>query len=681
MSLRQPALLSHRGAVLGLGLLGLVLFPAFAAPWLPLADPTLTAPAQRMLPAGSLGHWLGTDASGRDLLSRLIWGARSSVLVGVSATLTAALIGTLIGVLAGFFGRLTDALLMRGVDVLMAFPYLLLALAIVAALGPGLENAMLAIAIANVPFFARAVRGAVLEIRHQAYIDAARLAGHREPWIIVVEVLPNLVPTVLLLMTTTLGWMVLETAGLSFLGLGAQPPDADLGAMLGEGRELLTTYPRVAVLPGLVILILVVGINLFGDALRDRLDPRLRERGGGTMGSGRKADAPADPVHDALSEHALPVAARSQPGLLEVDGLSVMLPEEQGPVVAVDRLDLRLQAGERVGLVGESGSGKSLTALALLGFAPPGGRLMGAVRFAGADLIGLDIRALRDLRGRRIAYIPQEPLDALDPLRRVGDQLREAIQAHPAAPRGGMEAAALDLDRVDAEAETRSGDTDLADVLDAVNSPHQRQVNLGARVEALLAMVGLAQVPAIQRRFPHELSGGQRQRVVIAMALAHEPDLLIADEATTALDVTVQAEIVEVLDRLSQGRNRTLLFVSHDLALVASLCERVLVLYAGRLVEDAPLEQLLQAPAHPYTAGLLACSPELGRPEKPLSAIPGQPPGPRALSVDAAASVPGGCRFAPRCPQVQPRCNEQEPGLEPHPGQHWARCWFPLTAA
>jgi peptide/nickel transport system permease protein len=601
MSLRRPTLLSHRGAVLGLGLLGLVLFPAFAAPWLPLADPTLTAPAQRMLPAGSLGHWLGTDASGRDLLSRLIWGARSSVLVGVSATLTAALIGTLIGVLAGFFGRLTDALLMRGVDVLMAFPYLLLALAIVAALGPGLENAMLAIAIANVPFFARAVRGAVLEIRHQAYIDAARLAGHREPWIIVVEVLPNLVPTVLLLMTTTLGWMVLETAGLSFLGLGAQPPDADLGAMLGEGRELLTTYPRVAVLPGLVILILVVGINLFGDALRDRLDPRLRERGGGTMGSGRKADALADPVHDALSEHALPLAARSQPWLLEVDGLSVMLPGEQGPVVAVDRLDLRLQAGERVGLVGESGSGKSLTSLALLGFAPPGGRLMGAVRFAGADLIGLDNRALRDLRGRRIAYIPQEPLDALDPLRRVGDQLREAIQAHPAAPRGGMEAAALDLDRVDAEAETRSGDTDLADVLDAVNSPHQRQVNLGARVEALLAMVGLAQVPAIQRRFPHELFGGQRQRVVIAMALAHEPDLLIADEATTALDVTVQAEIVDVLDRLSQGRNRTLLFVSHDLALVASLCERVLVLYAGRLVEDAPLERLLLAPAHPYT--------------------------------------------------------------------------------
>ena len=334
--------------MIGLGLLALVLIPALAAPWLPLADPTLTQPAQRMLPVASADHLLGTDALGRDLLARLVWGARSSLAVGLLATLVAALIGSLIGILAGFFGRFADALLMRGVDVLMAFPYLLLALAIVAALGPGLSNAMLAIAVANVPFFARAVRGAVLDIRHQAYIDAARLAGHREPWIVVVEVLPNLVPTVLLLMTTTLGWMVLETAGLSFLGLGAQPPDADLGAMLGEGREFLTTYPRVAVLPGLVILILVVGINLFGDALRDLLDPRLRDLGRrveprhvengsderaedvpGREGHGRQAtqghQAAGGPQAEAAS------TTGSTPILLAAKGLSVLVPGEQGP--------------------------------------------------------------------------------------------------------------------------------------------------------------------------------------------------------------------------------------------------------------------------------------------------------------------------------------------------------------
>ena len=320
MRMRWPRLLRHPGAMIGLGLLALVLMPALAAPWLPFADPTLTQPAQRMLPAGSAGHLLGTDALGRDLLSRLVWGARSSLAVGLLATGVAALIGSLIGILAGFFGRFADALLMRGVDILMAFPYLLLALAIVAALGPGLGNAMLAIAVANVPFFARAVRGAVLEIRHQAYIDAARLAGHRAPWIIVVEILPNLVPTVLLLMTTTLGWMVLETAGLSFLGLGAQPPDADLGAMLGEGREFLTTYPRVAVLPGLVILVVVVGINLFGDALRDLLDPRLRDQGRsleprqGGNGGNERAENGADneaPEHQAAGEFQAAGASQS----------------------------------------------------------------------------------------------------------------------------------------------------------------------------------------------------------------------------------------------------------------------------------------------------------------------------------------------------------------------------------
>jgi peptide/nickel transport system permease protein len=617
----------HPGAVAGLLLLTLVVGPALAAPWLPLADPALTEPARRMLPVGAAGHPLGTDALGRDLLARLVWGARSSLAVGVAATAAAALIGSAVGILAGFFGRVTDALLMRGIDVLMAFPYLLLALAIVAALGPGLSNAMLAIAVANVPFFARAVRGAVLDIRHQDYIDAARLGGHRAPWIIAVEVLPNLVPTVLLLMTTTLGWMVLETAGLSFLGLGAQPPRADLGSMLGEGREFLTTYPRVALLPGLVILVLVAGINLFGDALRDLLDPRLAQ--------GRPAPASGGDRGAAWrTQRTAGQADAEPPALLAVEGLSVLVPGGQGRVPAVDAIDLRLRRGERVGLVGESGSGKTLTALALLGFAPPGGRLAGAVRLGGTDLVGADGATLRELRGRHIAYVPQEPLDALDPLFRVGDQLAEAIRAHASG---------------------------------AAADP-------AARASDLLGMVGLDAVPGLRRRFPHELSGGQRQRVAIAMALAHEPDLLIADEATTALDVTIQAGILDLLEALSRGRGRALVFVSHDLALVARLCERVLVLYAGRVVEDAPLAQLLRAPAHPYTAALLACSPELGRPDKPLPAIPGQPPSPAEAAAGEAAA---GCRFAPRCPKMRPICRDGEPGLEVLDDEHRVRCLFP----
>ena len=620
----------HPGAIWGLGLVAVVTVPALVAPWLPLADPTLTEPSQRMLPSASSGHLLGTDALGRDLLARLMWGTRSSLAVGVLATLVAALVGSVVGVLAGFFGRLVDALLMRGIDVLMAFPYLLLALAIVAALGPGLANAMLAIAVANVPFFARAVRGAVLEIRHQDYLDAARLAGHRAPWIIAVEVLPNLISTLLLLMTTTLGWMVLETAGLSFLGLGAQPPHADLGAMLGEGREFLTTYPRVAIWPGLVILILVVGINLFGDALRDLIDPRLRDR---KLEPGRASACTPGPGSGTV----LPVGAARSDGLgrtlLSVRDLSVWVPSGKGLSAAVDRLDLQLRQGERVGVVGESGSGKSLTALALLGLAPPGGGLSGAVELCGVDLLKLDAPALRDLRGRRVAYIPQEPLDALDPLLCIGDQLREAVQAHATKVGAGAE----------------------------------------ERVRRLLTMVGLDHVANVQGRFPHELSGGQRQRVVIAMALAHEPDLLIADEATTALDVTVQAEIVGLLASLSRDRDRALLFVSHDLALVAGLCKRVVVLYAGRVVEDGPLEQVIAAPAHPYTVALLACAPQLGRPEKPLAAIAGQPPSFEQSSDDASK----GCRFAPRCPKARQVCRDREPALDDCGQRHRVRCLFP----
>ncbi|MGD8206497.1 MAG: dipeptide/oligopeptide/nickel ABC transporter permease/ATP-binding protein [Thiohalocapsa sp.] len=615
----------HRGAAAGLSLLALVVLPALAAPWLPLADPAQTAPAQRMLPAFSPDHWpqhpLGTDHLGRDLLARLLWGARSSIAVGALATLLAALTGAVVGIAAGWLGRLADGLLMRGVDVLMAFPYLLLALAIVAALGPGLGHAMIAIAVANVPFFARAVRGAVLEIRHRDYIAAARLSGLGEAWIVVGEVLPNLAPTVLVLMTTTLGWMVLETAGLSFLGLGAQPPQADLGSMLGEGRELLTTYPRVAVLPGLVILLLVVGINLLGDALRDLIDPRFTA----TIDSGRRSG------HGSYQRTTtLPAAPGDEPGpaLLTVRGLDVLVPTAGGPAPAVRALDLVIRAGERVALVGESGSGKTLTALALMALLPTPLRVQGSIRLAGLELTGLDARSLRSLRGRRIAYVPQEPLTALDPLFRVGSQLDEALRAH--APR----------------------------------------VDPRPRGDELLERVGLASVSDIRRRFPHQLSGGQRQRVAIAMALAHDPDLLIADEATTALDVTVQQEIVELLRALCAGGDRALLFVSHDLALVAGLCRRVLVMYAGCLVEDAPLAEIIARPAHPYTAALLDCLPELGRPEKSLLAIDGRSPMP--------GQERAGCAFAPRCPRARAVCCDTEPALAAVSDDRQVRCLFPL---
>ena len=268
-------LLRNRLAVGGLVVVVLVVATALLAPVLPLADPNATDLSQRLKGIGSDGHLLGTDKLGRDVLSRLVWGARVSLLAGMLATVAAAVVGSLIGLTSGYFGGVVDATFMRLVDVVMAYPYLLLAIALVAALGPGLGKAMIAVAVVNIPFFARAVRGATLTVVSKDYVEAATLCG-RPRWMTpFAEVLPNVFSTVLVTSSTTVGWMITETAGLSFLGLGAQPPSSDWGTMLGGGRDLLTVAPHVSVVPGLTIFVVVMALNFLGDGLRDALDPKL----------------------------------------------------------------------------------------------------------------------------------------------------------------------------------------------------------------------------------------------------------------------------------------------------------------------------------------------------------------------------------------------------------------------
>ena len=269
-------LLNNTLATTGLIVLTLIVLVALAAPILPLRPPNVTDPSVRLLPPFSEGHLLGTDALGRDLLSRLIWGTRVSLAVGVSATLIAAFFGSLIGLVAGYAGGRTDNILMRGIDMVMAFPYILLALAIVAVLGPGLLNALYAIAVVNIPFFARNIRGMTLGLSRREFVDAARLSGKSHFAILFGEVLPNVLPVIIIAMSTTVGWMILETAGLSFLGLGSQPPQADLGSMLGEARSALISHPHTSIVPGIMIFLIVMSINLLGDGVRDALDPRLR---------------------------------------------------------------------------------------------------------------------------------------------------------------------------------------------------------------------------------------------------------------------------------------------------------------------------------------------------------------------------------------------------------------------
>ena len=616
-------MLNNRLATAGLLVLVLMVALALIAPLLPLHDPDITSPANRLLRPLSQGHLLGTDALGRDILSRLVWGLRVSLAVGISATLIAAFFGSAIGLVAGYAGGRTDNVLMRGVDMLMAFPYILLALAIVAVLGPGLVNALYAIAVVNIPFFARNIRGVTLGLARREFVDAARLSGKGNARILATEILPNVAPVIVVTMSTTVGWMILETAGLSFLGLGAQPPQADLGSMLGDGRRVLFNAPHVAVIPGVVIFLLVMSINLLGDGVRDVLDPRLKS-GALTRPLGRTAiGAPA-------KEAVTPV----KPGaMLDVIGLKTQFRLGKKTLYAVDGVDLRLKEGEVLGIVGESGSGKSVTAMSIMGLVPtPPGRIAGGtIRLNGENLLAASDERIRQLRGGSVAHVFQDPLSTLHPLFTVGDQLVEAIRTHqPLSRRKARE-----------------------------------------RAEELLRLVRIPNAGSRLNAYPHELSGGMRQRVVIAMALANDARLLIADEPTTALDVTVQAQILTLMNRLRHDKGASILFITHDFGVVSAICDRVAVMYAGRIVETGSTRQVLDKPAHPYTRKLIDCVPVLGEPERRLDAIEGLPP--------AVDDLPEGCAFAPRCPFAQPDCRKGEIPLFDLDEGRGARCLYPLA--
>ena len=320
----------------GAFLIVLILVVCLITPLLPLIDPDETDLAVRLETPFNARHWLGTDELGRDLLSRLLWGTRVSLAVGFAATVAAALIGSTIGLVSGYFGGRIDSLLMRLIDTIWAFPYLLLALAIVAAFGPGLLNALMAIAIVNIPFFARTVRGTTITLTNREFVMAARTSGAGHLDILFRELLPNVLPVIVVTISTTAGWMILETAGLSFLGLGAQPPTADLGSMLGEGRKVLFTAPHVSTIPGVLILILVISLNLFGDGIRDILDPRLR---GGAIRS---------PKAFTEVEHVEPVnqSADSEGSRLQIKNLEVNLQSQQENHPLVRKVDLLLKPGE-----------------------------------------------------------------------------------------------------------------------------------------------------------------------------------------------------------------------------------------------------------------------------------------------------------------------------------------------
>lgn len=616
---------NNRLALAGAIILGIILLLALVTPILPLASPDETAPAHRLIRPFQDGTMLGTDHLGRDLLSRLLWGTQVSIGVGLSATLVAAFFGSMIGLIAGYAGGRTDNIMMRGIDMVMAFPYILLALAIVAVLGPGLMNALYAIAVVNIPFFARNIRGVTLGLARREFIDAAKLSGKSNTRILLTEVLPNVLPIIVITMSTTIGWMILETAGLSFLGLGAQPPQADLGSMLGEGRKLLFTASHVSIIPGLMIFLLVMSINLMGDGIRDVLDPRLKS---GALS--RPAAATAVARTDAPR-----VAEAAPTNALEVRGLRTEFHVGHEVYKAVGGVSFDLRPGECLGLVGESGSGKSVTAMSLMGLVPtPPGKITGGqVLYGKEDLLDAPVSRLQQLRGGKVAYVFQDPLSTLHPLFTVGDQIAEAIRAHqPVSYRQAWDRAVELLDQV--------------------------------------------RIPSAAERakcYPHQLSGGMRQRVGIAMALANDAEILIADEPTTALDVTVQAQILKLLRELQQDTGAALLFITHDFGVVSEICDRVAVMYAGRIVEMGATDDVLERPAHPYTRKLIDCVPVMGKADKRLDAIPGLPP--------VVNKLPVGCSFADRCPFSEERCKSSDIDLTSLGQKRAVRCVRPLEAA
>ncbi|MEN9774847.1 MAG: hypothetical protein RL322_1917 [Pseudomonadota bacterium] len=595
-----------RAARIPAGLVAGLLLLALITPALPLPDPVQQDIANRLAaPSGT--HWLGTDEYGRDNLSRILWGARVSLSVALAASAFAALIGTSLGLLGGYFRGLVELVTVRASEVVLCLPPLLLALLVVTLLGPGATTLTLALSILFAPAFARLAYGETLSARELDYVAAQHALGAASPRILLRTVLPNIAsPLIVQFSLTVASAMVLES-GLSFLGLGVVPPSPSWGLMIRGARASMEMAPLQLLWPCLALTGVVLLLNQLCDRLRDILDPR------GPLGahSGRASRTEArTPSVRAATASAAPSA---QAPLLSVQELTLHTGEAASDGIELVRdVSFEVQPGETLAVVGESGSGKTLTVLSVMGLLPdavhPAGGTIRLRDRSGAthDLLSCSEDSMRSLRGREIAMIFQDPASSLNPLLRIGEQVAESLTAH--GLREGVRHRVLDL-------------------LKAVGLPDPEQ-----------------QIDA----FPHQLSGGQRQRVMIAAAIANDPSLLLADEPTTALDVTVQAQILELLNSLRKShRGMSMIFVTHNLAVVNEIADRVCVMYAGEVVEVGPVAAVFGDPRHPYTAALIRSTPE-GEMNR-LSTISGTVPQPNAM--------PAGCRFAARCEQAEASCS------------------------
>jgi peptide/nickel transport system permease protein len=482
--------------------------------------------------------------------------------------------------------------------------------------GNSVAPGMVALGVLSAPALARVVRSATLEVSGQLYISAARVIGLRPSQIIRRHVFPRVLGPIAVNVSILCGSALLVQAGLAFLGFGVQPPAPSWGSMVQEASTVLSEDSWLIWPSGGIIALTVLSFVLLGDAIRDSAQ----------LARGGSAPRPVRRHHRPWAGPRQSATVPPPTALLDVRNLSVTASDGRK---LVDDVTFTVERGEAVALVGESGCGKTVTALSVLGMPPAGGAIeSGTVHFRETNLATLSPRQWLELRGSGISYIAQEPIISLDPTFTVGSQLREVVRLH------------------DRSATSRA--------------------EVRARSLELLSRCGIPNAAEVAALYPHQISGGMAQRVAIARALAGKPALLIADEPTTALDVTIQAEILDLLHDLQIKSQLAVLFVTHDWGVVADICTKAVVMYAGQVVETAGVEDLLSAPRHPYSAALLRANPHLATQNTRLEAIEGTVPRP--------GEWPTGCRFASRCSLAVAECNQAPIAMrETQPG-HGARC-------
>ncbi|WP_417338914.1 dipeptide/oligopeptide/nickel ABC transporter permease/ATP-binding protein [Gordonibacter pamelaeae] len=556
----------------------------------------------------------GTDDKGRDVLSRMMYGARYSLIIGLGATAFALICGSIIGAVAAVSRKWVSEVIMRVLDVVMSFPGIALAATFVIAFGSSVPSLIFAIGFLYIPQIARIVRANVVSEYNQDYVRAVVVSGARAPWILVKHVIRNCIAPVMVFTIVLVADAIVFEASLSFISAGIPEPTPTWGNILSDARGgVLAGRWWQALFPGLAIMITVLCLNILSEGITDAMAAAPKapvKAADDALAANREADkmvadptlayaAQAEMLEKRLAQLQAVEKTRTDrfeartdvPPILEVKDLCIKFPRH-GDVNVVDHVSFVVRPRQTMGLVGESGCGKSITSLTIMGLLDPKATVTGEVLYDGQNLLAMSQRQMNALRGREIAMIYQDALSSLNPSMLIKSQMKQLTK------RGG----------------TRSA-------------------------EELLELVGLDPKRTLGS-YPHELSGGQRQRVLIAMALTRDPKLIIADEPTTALDVTVQKQVIDLLNKLQKELGFAMVFVSHDLALVAEVANSITVMYAGQVVEQGPVTDILCHPVHEYTRGLLGSVLSIEAGGARLHQVPGSVPSPK--------DFPEGDRFTPR---------------------------------